>query len=697
MTYHFLIQISGFKNPEIWRRIEIPSSYTFFQFQKVLSITFEETFKVYYYQFSPPGTNAKPLISSFDPMFSDHKYDKTTLLSEIFKTPKQKFIYVPNSDKKRTHDILLEKIDSKTIPYACCISGEGAYPPETCSGVEDYEEIKLALSDKNNVQHDSIRDWLELDEGETWETKHPFECSKANEQLMLIDAEEKAFRNYTIVPHDTFDKIYGLTPALWRIIDKKRDEIYEDKNWKTIIGELQKLVTDNPTIPHFKNTLALAYRIQDKKELFYKTMLPLMLEYPNYVMARCTLANYYLEEEQLDHIPALLGEKYDLNTLYPYRNGDFTDVEILNYHISVIRYLIKKKDVKEAKEHFQYLEYLFPQARDLNLVRYSLIQTSIEQSMKEEVKRQMVEVIPEKILSNNKPPDFENPDIYWLFRQGNTINRDILNRIIKLPRESVIRDLEKTLIDSVARIDVHKANRDENSSFAPLHALSLLSVMQAEEALDTLFKIMRQDEDYYHFWYGLILTEEFWLFIYRMGQNRLERLKDFIFEPNRYTYVRTAVCMALEHIAYYQPERKDEILKWYQETLQYMLANQNDTNIFDRFVYQTLFNNLINFAGKEHLALVLPLYNDSLLDKQERLSVLDIKIRLSRPLNDSMIRTVPATINQFYDKWKKWFKNDNNPKLNQPNVIPPETKTGRNDPCPCGSGKKYKKCCGTNV
>ena len=22
------------------------------------------------------------------------------------------------------------------------------------------------------------------------------------------------------------------------------------------------------------------------------------------------------------------------------------------------------------------------------------------------------------------------------------------------------------------------------------------------------------------------------------------------------------------------------------------------------------------------------------------------------------------------------------------------TKIGRNDPCPCGSGKKYKKCCG---
>jgi SEC-C motif-containing protein len=27
-------------------------------------------------------------------------------------------------------------------------------------------------------------------------------------------------------------------------------------------------------------------------------------------------------------------------------------------------------------------------------------------------------------------------------------------------------------------------------------------------------------------------------------------------------------------------------------------------------------------------------------------------------------------------------------------IVREEPKTGRNDPCPCGSGKKYKKCCG---
>ncbi len=33
----------------------------------------------------------------------------------------------------------------------------------------------------------------------------------------------------------------------------------------------------------------------------------------------------------------------------------------------------------------------------------------------------------------------------------------------------------------------------------------------------------------------------------------------------------------------------------------------------------------------------------------------------------------------------------------QSGTIRKEKKIGRNDPCPCGSGKKYKKCCGRNA
>lgn len=31
------------------------------------------------------------------------------------------------------------------------------------------------------------------------------------------------------------------------------------------------------------------------------------------------------------------------------------------------------------------------------------------------------------------------------------------------------------------------------------------------------------------------------------------------------------------------------------------------------------------------------------------------------------------------------------------NTVVKKEKVGRNDPCPCGSGKKYKKCCGRNA
>lgn len=34
--------------------------------------------------------------------------------------------------------------------------------------------------------------------------------------------------------------------------------------------------------------------------------------------------------------------------------------------------------------------------------------------------------------------------------------------------------------------------------------------------------------------------------------------------------------------------------------------------------------------------------------------------------------------------------------LSTQKTIKKEVKIGRNDPCPCGSGKKYKKCCGKN-
>ena len=51
--------------------------------------------------------------------------------------------------------------------------------------------------------------------------------------------------------------------------------------------------------------------------------------------------------------------------------------------------------------------------------------------------------------------------------------------------------------------------------------------------------------------------------------------------------------------------------------------------------------------------------------------------------------------------WKEIFSEEKLKELykeaKKMNTIVKGPKIGRNDPCPCGSGKKYKKCCGRNV
>lgn len=49
-------------------------------------------------------------------------------------------------------------------------------------------------------------------------------------------------------------------------------------------------------------------------------------------------------------------------------------------------------------------------------------------------------------------------------------------------------------------------------------------------------------------------------------------------------------------------------------------------------------------------------------------------------------------ISEFTKKNGEWFFTDGKSPQNH-QIVNTEPKVGRNDPCPCGSGKKYKKCC----
>ena len=55
--------------------------------------------------------------------------------------------------------------------------------------------------------------------------------------------------------------------------------------------------------------------------------------------------------------------------------------------------------------------------------------------------------------------------------------------------------------------------------------------------------------------------------------------------------------------------------------------------------------------------------------------------------------SLPQWSNVFTEEQlKEFYKEQKRSKT----VVNESPKIGRNDPCPCGSGKKYKKCCGAN-
>ena len=59
----------------------------------------------------------------------------------------------------------------------------------------------------------------------------------------------------------------------------------------------------------------------------------------------------------------------------------------------------------------------------------------------------------------------------------------------------------------------------------------------------------------------------------------------------------------------------------------------------------------------------------------------------SAPERKQVAKEANATVENADQSWKG--------KSKEPAKAKPQV--GRNDPCPCGSGKKYKNCCGKNA
>ena len=97
--------------------------------------------------------------------------------------------------------------------------------------------------------------------------------------------------------------------------------------------------------------------------------------------------------------------------------------------------------------------------------------------------------------------------------------------------------------------------------------------------------------------------------------------------------------------------------------------------------------------------------NESLKGYENPIETMDEDTEVSLGFDKEKLykNMVDARADWLYElpQWEKIFDENTRKRLykEQKNsgTIRKEKKIGRNDPCPCGSGKKYKKCCGRNA
>lgn len=94
--------------------------------------------------------------------------------------------------------------------------------------------------------------------------------------------------------------------------------------------------------------------------------------------------------------------------------------------------------------------------------------------------------------------------------------------------------------------------------------------------------------------------------------------------------------------------------------------------------------------------------NSSLLDGEIELDTLDEDTQLKLTVNFEKLfyNMLLAEADHLFslDEWNDVLSEDKRRKIykdfKRSKIVHVEKTPGRNDPCPCGSGKKYKKCCG---
>ncbi len=289
-------------------------------------------------------------------------------------------------------------------------------------------------------------------------------------------------------------------------------------------------------------------------------------------------------------------------------------------------------------------------------------------------------------------PNLHHKIVEKLFT-NRTFSNEEINEILSCEKTTLIKDL-RTIIQFC---DNELDDIDDDISYNLLYyALFLLKENETKNQIDLILDILKWSDDKIDYWFSDIFTEYYWDLVCHFGQNQIQTLVDFLKLDTIETFCKEQVALALYQIYLKNPDKQNEISTFWTELLEiYNNLDENSPNI--DYTYLAFFTSYIAQPNDYQKSLIKSLYEKDFIDfsingdyeelfeiiedEKKCLTVFDINYEFieyeNKPQNDFDYKIIEE-LSQYAKSLKPAIS---------------EKKVNRNDACPCGSGKKCKKCC----
>lgn len=530
--------------------------------------------------------------------------------------------------------------------------------------------------------------------------------------------------NITTDP-DYLDEQNAITPELKSKIERYHKMALSGK--KSSVQKIKDAIEQYPDNPQLKNFLFVLYSKLKEYQKMYDVNNRIIAEHPNYLFGKLNLANEYILKEEYDKIPEVLGQGIELNLLYPERDT-FHLVEFLAFYSCAILYFTAIGDIEQAQIRYDLMHELAPDMPETDFARLEIFKAGLLAYQKriEEEKKNKIRVQRKKqeIKMISEAPHFNHKEIEWLYSNGFSIGEEKINTILDLPKDTLVQDLELVLQDSVTRYGHFKKMEDEhgwdgNKMNFVIHSLFLLGELKANQSLNVVFNVLSQSDEYLELYIDDLMSELMWEIMYKIADNQLEACKQFMCKPGINTYARSIFPEMVEQIGLHHPERRGEVLKWYNDVIQFFHNSSIEDNVIDSEAIAFLISHIANFNGVELLPEIKKLYERGIVstficgdwEQVNEYIVIPQGLKHKRDIFTMVecykeFTTAEAIYEEEQRSWEYdkesiftfedepiWNMNDQESFVPVTTHVRDEPKIGRNEPCPCGSGKKHKKCC----